>query len=124
MKHEAFCLNFANAGSVLRLVRPSHALPARAPARLAHAFSSRLKTASVAALSHPITSVAGRLGGQKARKSWASPQIAKWVGDEPLRCRHSARICLIRAIASSTACSGLMPSAATRWIAFAQTCSC
>ena len=35
--------------------------------------------------------------------------------------RHSARICLIRAIASSTACSGLMPSAATRWIAFDQT---
>ena len=30
----------------------------------------------------------------------------------------------MRAIASSTACSGLMPSAATRWIAFAQTNSC
>ena len=26
----------------------------------------------------------------------------------------------MRAIASSTACSGVMPSAATRWIAFAQ----
>ena len=34
---------------------------------------------------------------------------------------HSARICLMRAIASSTACSGLMPSATTRWIALAQT---
>ena len=34
---------------------------------------------------------------------------------------HSLRICLIRAIASSTACSGLMPSVATRWTAFAQT---
>ena len=30
----------------------------------------------------------------------------------------------MRAIASSTACSGLMPSAATRWTAFAQTSSC
>ena len=30
----------------------------------------------------------------------------------------------MRAIASSTACSGLMPSAATRWTAFAQTRSC
>ena len=28
------------------------------------------------------------------------------------------RICFFRAIASSTACSGLMPSAATRWTAF------
>ena len=37
---------------------------------------------------------------------------------------YSLRICLMRAIASSTACSGLMPSAATRWIAFAQTYSC
>jgi hypothetical protein len=34
--------------------------------------------------------------------------------------RHSLRICLIRAIASSTACSGLMPSVTMRWIAFAQ----
>ena len=41
--------------------------------------------------------------------------------EEPLHRAHSARICLMRAIASSTACSGLMPSAATRWIAFAQT---
>jgi hypothetical protein len=31
---------------------------------------------------------------------------------------YSARICLIRAIASSTACSGLMPSAMTRFTAF------
>ena len=29
----------------------------------------------------------------------------------------------MRAIASSTACSGLMPSVATRWTAFAQTSS-
>ena len=36
---------------------------------------------------------------------------------------YSLRICLMRAIASSTACSGLMPSAATRWTASAQTCS-
>ena len=34
---------------------------------------------------------------------------------------YSLRICLIRAIASSTACSGLMPSVTMRWIAFAQT---
>ena len=33
---------------------------------------------------------------------------------------YSLRICLMRTIASSTACSGLMPSAATRWTAFAQ----
>ncbi len=31
------------------------------------------------------------------------------------RVGYSLRICLIRAIASSTACSGLMPSVATRW---------
>jgi hypothetical protein len=37
--------------------------------------------------------------------------------------RYSLRICLIRAIASSTACSGLMPSAATRWTALPQTYS-
>ena len=30
----------------------------------------------------------------------------------------------MRAIASSTACSGLIPSAAPRWIAFAQMSSC
>jgi hypothetical protein len=34
--------------------------------------------------------------------------------------RYSLRICLIRAIASSTACSGLMPSATTRWTASGQ----
>src|SRR5262247_3038338 len=47
-------------------------------------------------------------GGEKSR-------------DEPTHSRHSARISLIRAIASSTACSGLMLSVTTRWIAFAQT---
>ena len=36
---------------------------------------------------------------------------------------YSLRICLIRAIASSTACSGLMPSVTTRWTAFSQTAS-
>src|SRR5262245_56573862 len=41
--------------------------------------------------------------------------------NEPLHGAHSARICLIRAMASSTACSGLTPSAATRWTALAQT---
>ena len=40
------------------------------------------------------------------------------------RVGYSLRICLIRAIASSTACSGLMPSVATRWIAFPQMNSC
>ena len=34
--------------------------------------------------------------------------------DQSLHERHSARICLIRAIASSTACSGLMTSATMR----------
>ena len=34
---------------------------------------------------------------------------------------YSLRSCLIRAIASSTACSGVMPSVTMRWIAFAQT---
>jgi hypothetical protein len=33
---------------------------------------------------------------------------------------YSLRICLMRAIASSTACSGLMPSVTMRWTAFAQ----
>ena len=41
----------------------------------------------------------------------------------PRSVRYSLRICLMRAIAWSTACSGLMPSATMRWIAFAQTCS-
>jgi hypothetical protein len=43
--------------------------------------------------------------------------------DQSLHDCHSARICLIRAIASSTACSGLMPSAATRCTAFGHTFS-
>ena len=34
---------------------------------------------------------------------------------------YSLRICLIRAIASSTACAGLMPSATTLWTALPQT---
>jgi hypothetical protein len=37
---------------------------------------------------------------------------------------YSLRICLMRAIASSTACSGLMPSTAMRWTAFAHVRSC
>jgi hypothetical protein len=36
----------------------------------------------------------------------------RWLG-------YSLKICLTRAIASSTACSGVMPSVTTRWIAFA-----
>ena len=34
---------------------------------------------------------------------------------------YSLRIYLVRAIASSRACSGLIPSGAMRWIAFGQT---
>ncbi len=37
---------------------------------------------------------------------------------------YSLRSCFTRAIASSTACSGLRPLTTTRWIAFGQTCSC
>ena len=47
-------------------------------------------------------------GGQRAAGARRPP--ATWL-----------RICLIRTIASSTACSGLMPSVTMRWIAFAQT---
>ena len=41
-------------------------------------------------------------------------------GSDPMCLSYSLRICLIRAIASSTACSGLMPSVTMRWIAFSQ----
>jgi hypothetical protein len=47
-----------------------------------------------------------------------TPAIVESVASYPLR------ICLTRAIASSTACSGLMPSVTMRWIALAQTSSC
>src|SRR5262245_49584090 len=70
----------------------------------------------VAALLPPYYEIGGagaewRHRQHRSEKAW----------DEPPHRPHSARISLTRAIASSTACSGLMPSVTTRWIAFAQT---
>ena len=78
----------------------------------------RLVLLGVAALLPPHHEV----GGPGAERRQDQRRGERTV-DEPLHGRHSARICLIRAIASSTACSGLMPSAATRWTALPQTYS-
>jgi hypothetical protein len=44
-----------------------------------------------------------------------------WLYGKPAG--YSLRICLMRAIASSTPCSGVMPSLTTWWISLPQTCS-
>jgi hypothetical protein len=60
------------------------------------------------------------VGGLCPERSHAEGRGEK-IWDKPRHGLHSARICLIRAIASSTACSGVIPSVTTRWTAFSQT---
>ena len=68
----------------------------------------------------------GGLCAERRKDEWrgdktAPRQCAFSAVSPPRHGTYSLRICLIRAIASSTACSGLTPSAATRWIALDQT---
>ena len=81
-----------------------HARPARSPTSALPIATCRSKLSQNRT---PSPKLFGATGGPTARA-------------QPRYIRYSLRICLIRAIASSTACSGLMPSAATRWTASGQ----
>ncbi|MCE3247355.1 MAG: hypothetical protein K0R41_1180 [Geminicoccaceae bacterium] len=59
--------------------------------------------------------------GTLASSGAVSSVAARMTCTNRLMANYSLRICLIRRIASSTACSGVIPSVTTRWIAVAQT---
>ena len=83
-------------------------------------LADRLVLLGVKPFSHQTT----RSAALGAERRIGRAAAARTTGDQPLHGSSLRRICLIRAIASSTACSGLMPSATTRWTALPQTCSC